>query len=106
MSTSVDAHPAIDVPLFQFGYLPTFFDAPANPDHPDMRWLAEAFLVRLPDRHTATAVAGFSWGYDLKGAVPAPLPAASVAADHWDAHLDVLRAEYPAWTFHPGCSTE
>jgi hypothetical protein len=28
-----------------FGYLPTFFDAPANPDHPDGEWVAETFLV-------------------------------------------------------------
>jgi hypothetical protein len=28
-------------PLAAFGYLPTLFDAPANPDHPDGEWSAE-----------------------------------------------------------------
>jgi hypothetical protein len=31
---------AADWPLAGFGYLPTFFDAPANPDHPDGEWVA------------------------------------------------------------------
>jgi hypothetical protein len=30
-----------DSPLYTYGYLPTFFDAPANPDHPDGVWQAD-----------------------------------------------------------------
>ena len=48
----VDLPPVLattDSPLACFGYLPTFFDAPANPDHPDGEWVAETFLVALPD---------------------------------------------------------
>lgn len=103
-STSLDAHPAIDVPVSDFGYLPAFFDAPANPDHPDMRWFAETFLVRLPDRHTVSPVAGFSWGYDLAAGVPTPLPVAELTTDRWDGQLDTLHEAAPDWTFLRGYS--
>ncbi len=48
---SVDALPflADAGPLYAYGYLPTFFDAPANPDHPDGEWRADTFLVIAPD---------------------------------------------------------
>jgi hypothetical protein len=39
-----------DSPMCHFGYLPTLFDAPANPDHPNGRWLAESFLVSVDVR--------------------------------------------------------
>ena len=38
-----------DSPLYAYGYLPTFFDAPANPDHPDGIWQADTWLVAIPD---------------------------------------------------------
>lgn len=97
--TSVDSHPGMEIPLFSFGYLPPFFDAPANPDHPDMRWLAEAFLVRLPEYQTVTPVAGFSWGYDLANGVPNPVPVQPIPVERWNAHLDVLHDSAPGWSF-------
>lgn len=37
-----------DSPLYCFGYLPTFADAPASPGHADMDWRADTFLVTIP----------------------------------------------------------
>lgn len=48
-------------PLYVEGYRPTFADAPANPDHRDLDWPADPFLVDIgPDR--LSPIVGFSWG--------------------------------------------
>jgi hypothetical protein len=93
---------AADWPLAGFGYLPTFFDAPANPDHPDGEWVAETFLVALPDiarTRRVGAVTGFGWGYRLAAATPAPLPVVPVGPQRWEAHRPMLANAYPSWTF-------
>lgn len=91
-----------DSPLAGFGYLPTFFDAPANPDHPDGEWVAETFLVALPDiarTRRLAAVTGFRWGYRLAAGIPAPLPAAPIGPQRWEARRPMLTSAYPSWTF-------
>jgi hypothetical protein len=104
----VDLPPVLataDSPLAGFGYLPTFFDAPANPDHPDGEWVAETFLVALPDiarTRRVAAVTGFRWGYRLAAAIPAPLPVAPVGPQRWEAHRPMLASAYPSWTFLAG----
>jgi hypothetical protein len=93
---------AADSPLACFGYLPTFFDAPANPDHPDGDWVAETFLAALPDiarTRRVAAVTGFRWGYRLAAGRPAPLPVAPIGPQRWDAHRPMLAETYPSWTF-------
>jgi hypothetical protein len=89
-------------PLAGFGYLPAFFDAPANPDHPDGDWVAETFLVAMPDiarTRRVAALAGFRWGYRLAVGRPAALPAEPVGPQRWDAHRPMLTSGYPGWTF-------
>lgn len=92
----------LENPMAAFGYSPTLFDAPANPDHPDGDWVAESFLVAIPDiarSRRLTALTGFRWGYRLKGGIPSPLPAEPVGPDRWTAHHDQLAAQYPSWDF-------
>ena len=87
-------------PFYVYGYLPTFFDAPADPDHADGVWRADTFLVAVPDvirSRTVEAVAGFSWGYELRGGRPALLGVVEVGG--WAGHRGVLTARHPKWTF-------
>jgi hypothetical protein len=102
---SVDVTPFLsgeDSPLAFFGHLPTLFDAPANPGDPDGEWLAESFLVAVPDiarSRRLAAVTGFRWGYQLTVGRPHPLPAVPIGPDRWRAHRPVLAEQYPSWTF-------
>lgn len=100
---SVDALPfhAEASPLFSYGHLPTFFDAPANPDHPDGVWRADTFLVIAPDvirTRSLVPVAAFTWGYRLSGGYPDPLDPVRRDAD-WSDHRGVLQKSYPDWIF-------
>jgi hypothetical protein len=105
---SVDVAPFLaseDSPLAFFGHLPTLFDAPANPGHPDGDWVAESFLVAAPDiarTRQLTALTGFRWGYRLTAGCPHPLPAVPVGPDRWRAHLTTLAAGYQSWSFLDG----
>ncbi|NUR98727.1 MAG: hypothetical protein HOV67_26165 [Kribbellaceae bacterium] len=101
-SVSVDLLPNLDAtdPFYVYGYLPTFFDAPANPDHADGVWRADTFLAVVPDvirSRVVEPVAGFSWGYELRGGRPRLLEVAEV--DGWAGRRDVLAGQHPAWTF-------
>jgi hypothetical protein len=91
-----------DSPFAAFGYLPAFYDAPANPDHPDGLWVAEAFLVQAPDiarTKRLAPLAGFRWGYELTDGRPTSLRPASIGVDRWNAVAKVLGSQYPDWTF-------
>ncbi len=91
-----------DSPLYTYGYLPTFFDAPANPDHPDGEWRAETWLVVVPDvvrTRRIAAVVGFDWGYRLKSGHPVLLPLTALPRSDWSGLLPRLRAEHPRWEF-------
>ncbi len=101
---SVDGPPIFEgSPLYTFGYLPTLSDFPANPDHPDGDWIAEAFLVAVPDVvHTRLLfpVVGFRWGYRLFRSRPVELFAPEhIGLDQWEHHRQVLESSCPAWTF-------
>jgi hypothetical protein len=65
VEVQVDRYPFVEDakdPLTCFGYLPRFFDAPANPHHPDGLWLAELFVVEVDVRsRVAAARLGLSW---------------------------------------------
>lgn len=106
-------YPGVDVaglfgdecPLYVFGFKPTFSDFPANPTHPDGNWVADAFLVAIPDvvrSRVLDLVAGFRWGYRLQAgrAVERFSPTPLGVAD-WNAHLPLLASEYPTWTCNP-----
>lgn len=110
-TTSVDLPPihwGVDSPFFTFGSAPTFFDAPANPDHETEDWIAEAFLVVCPDvarTRRIAALLGFRWGYALRARRPTPLAVEPAGANAWDAHLPLLREQFPDWEFLPGFAT-
>ncbi|GAA1156294.1 hypothetical protein GCM10009630_62850 [Kribbella jejuensis] len=101
-SVSVDLLPNLDPtdPFYVYGYLPTFFDAPANPDHTDGVWRATTFLVMVPDvirSRVVEPLAAFTWGYELHAGQPRFLKV--VALDGWAGHHDVLASTHPTWTF-------
>jgi hypothetical protein len=104
-SVSVDLAPFLideGSPMAFFGHLPTLFDAPANPDHPDGEWLSESFLVAAPDvarTRRLAAIAGFCWGYRLRAGRPEPLPLSAVGPDRWLIHHELLASQYPSWSF-------
>lgn len=90
----------LDSPLCYFGHRPTLFDAPANPDRPDGRWLAESFLVSVGVRDCAVVpLVAVAWGYDLAAGRPTPLPVRPLGLDRWDHHVPLLAERYPRWTF-------
>lgn len=88
-------------PLYAYGHLPTFFDAPAHPEHPDGDWRADTFLVVAPDViHTRALepVAAFTWGYRLRGGYADPTDPERRAGD-WADKRATLAAAYPYWKF-------
>lgn len=98
-------HEAVDSPFATFGYAPSFFDAPANPDHEDEDWIADTFLVATPDvarSRRIAALLGFRWGYILRAKKAVPTPIETIEATTWDSHLPLLREQYPNWEFLPG----
>lgn len=101
----VDAAPvfAEGSPLYSFGYLPTFSDFPANPGHPDGDWVAETFLVAIPDvvrSAVLVPVAAFSWGYRLRDHRPVQLfDPTSLPLATWEGWRELLAERHPAWTF-------
>jgi hypothetical protein len=103
VEVQVDRYPFVEDardPLTCFGYLPRFFDAPANPGHPDGLWLAELFLVEVDVRRlVVTARLALSWGYYLRGGRPFPLQVQPVGLHLWRIHANQLRRDYPGWTF-------
>jgi hypothetical protein len=103
VEVQVDRYPFVEDakdPLTCFGYLPRFFDAPANPGHPDGLWLAELFLVEVDVRsRVITARLGLSWGYYLRAGQPFPLQVQPVPLHLWRIHANQLRRDYPGWTF-------
>ena len=90
-------------PIFSYGFLPTFSDFPANPDHPDGDWVAHAFLVAVPDVVRTRALApviAFSWGYRLVSGRPVALfPPTALSLDAWERHRGLLESAYPSWVF-------
>jgi hypothetical protein len=96
-------------PLYAFGYLPILADAPANPDHPDGDWVADSFLVAIPDvvrSRQLFPVAGFEWGYRLvRGRPQALFQPAAIGFERWERHRPLLAVECPDWTFLPADAT-
>ncbi len=102
--SSVDVLPFLEgVPLFTYGYLPTFSDFPANPDHPDGDWIAHTFLVAVPDvvrTRRLEPLAAFRWGYRLVDGHPVERFAPTeLAIETWESHRSLLESEYPDWEF-------
>ncbi|SDT34977.1 hypothetical protein [Microlunatus soli] len=98
----IDRNPLLaGTPLYVEGYRPTFADAPANPDHRDLDWLADAFLVSIGPARLSPVV-GFSWGYrrffDDRTDLIDPEPA---AADAWERIRQRIRRDFADWETDP-----
>ena len=108
MQVDIDRAPvfADGSPLYAFGYLPTFSDFPANPDHPDGDWVAETFLVAIPDvvrSAVVVPVAAFSWGYRLRDhRVVEVFEPKQLERSAWDDRRALLHSSHPGWTFESG----
>ena len=91
----------VDSPYAFFGHLPTLFDGPSRPKRDDMDWLAHSFLAATPfdGKRRVVPLAGFSWGFEVRGSVVALRPVARLAPADWRAHLRVLGQAHPAWRF-------
>lgn len=89
----IDGHP-----IYVEGYHPTFADAPANPDHLDLDWRADAFLIDLAGRQVSPII-GFSWGYrrflDDRTEL---LPLEPVDAEAWPRLKRRLESDFAGWT--------
>lgn len=100
----MDSHPLSPGPLYVFGYLPTFADAPANPDHHGLDWVADAFLVTVEHLRATCLrpVVGFRWGYRRPAGNRTELIAPSPAgAAEWSALATDVRRQYPERSTEP-----
>lgn len=102
----VDTPPWLHGPMYVVGYRPTFADAPSNPDHLDLDWVATTYLtVTAPPhdsdssgRNVLVPLAGFVWGY-RRGTADDPtqlLAPQAADSDSW-AELAPLLAQVPDW---------
>ncbi len=99
---------ALGVPFFAHGFPAAIYDAPCNNLGAAARleWSAETFLVTFPTRLNGNQVAylaGFRWGYvewleDGQRRV-ALQPVAALERPAWEAHLPLLKREYPGWRY-------
>jgi hypothetical protein len=95
----------VATPFAWYGVKPEAFDAPSRESRDDMVWEAHCFLCVSPDAvltRRVKAVCGFSWGFTIKAAQITFAEPEALAAQAWDAHLDLLRASYSNWTFDEG----
>jgi hypothetical protein len=80
------------------GYHPTFADAPANPDHRDLDWRADAYLINIVHQHVSP-VTGFRWGYrrflDERTELLPPEP---IDDDAWTQLAHRLATDFQGWT--------
>lgn len=89
------------VPYFASGVLPRFFDGPAT-DSDDADFVAHSFLAYDPNcnmSRTLRLLCGYSWGYEIREDVITIHDLALLDRSGWVGDLDLLRAEFPSWTF-------
>lgn len=96
----IDGDPRL-APLYLVGYRPTFADAPANPDHRDLQWRADTFLLDVQAQHLSP-IAGFSWGYRRYDDDRTDLIDPAPADDHaWARIRTRIVHDFPDWTTEP-----
>jgi hypothetical protein len=116
----------VSYPFGFFGIKPTLFDAPSRSAEASVTWTAHSFLIAvnprlsqqdmerilkmLPEEQETAAMSvlrvvralvGFSWGFTLANRQASILPAEALDGEAWNAHLPMLAATYPDWTFTP-----
>jgi hypothetical protein len=89
-------------PFCWFGVAPTLFDAPSRRTDADLDWTAHTFLGFVAETNEVRALLGFGWGFVVRDGVVTLAPAEPLVAGTWDAHLPLLRREYPTWEFGAG----
>jgi hypothetical protein len=98
----------LGVPFFAFGYPSEIYDAPCNNlgYHARLEWIADTFLVTQPNRinnNTISYLIGFRWGYeewDVDGKRNIRiLPIEVIDRSTWNAHLPLLKEDFPNWHF-------
>jgi hypothetical protein len=95
----------VATPFAWYGIRPELFDAPARDPIADMDWEAHSFLCISPDAvltRQVQAIAGFRWGFSIAGQDISFARPATLNPQAWDNHLDLLRNDYPEWTFDAG----
>jgi hypothetical protein len=96
------------LPFFAYGYPAVLYDAPCNNFFfgAKLVWKAETFLISMPsyvNNNTISCLAGFRWGYiecsaeGQKHVDITPIEISDAAC--WEAHLGMLRREFPTWSF-------
>jgi hypothetical protein len=97
-------------PYCWFGIEPTLFDAPSRPETAPTEWIAHSFLSTTPmievmggNPRRVLPLLGFAWGFEPRDGTIELRDVTRLVTQDWDAHLPVLRASYPLWTFteHP-----
>lgn len=92
-------------PFYAFGHKPALMDAPANPDHPDMDWIARSYLMQAPGviaQDRLDAVAGFTWGYRIESGRPVLLHHPdSATPEDWSKFVATYRSSYPELVLLP-----
>jgi hypothetical protein len=93
-------------PYCWYGIEPTLFDAPSRPESAPSEWVAHSFLATTPmieviqgNPRRVLPLLGFDWGFDAHGGILELRNVTRLRAADWDAHLPLLRASYPRWTF-------
>ena len=96
-------------PYCWYGQRPTLFDAPSRPVRRPLEWVAHSFLAATPLNEVAdlqprrvVPLIGFSWGFTDSGSEVDVHEVALLPAGSWDAHIDVLKQNYPFWLFSSG----
>jgi hypothetical protein len=95
----------VNTPFAWYGTRPELFDAPSRNSRADMTWECHSYLCVSPDAvvsRRVQAVTGYSWGFAIAGGDITFIRAAPLGPAAWDAHLALLHASYPAWTFDGG----
>jgi hypothetical protein len=95
----------VGTPFAWYGTRPELFDAPSRDSRQDMTWECQSYLCVSPDAvvsRRVQAVTGYSWGFTIAGGDITFIRAAPLGPAAWDAHLALLHASYPAWTFDGG----
>jgi hypothetical protein len=97
-------------PYCWYGIEPTLFDAPSRPEAAPAEWVAHSFLATTPmieviggNPRRVLPLLGFARGFEAPEGTIELRDMTRLDTPDWDAHLPVLRASYPLWTFteHP-----
>src|SRR5262249_39054281 len=90
----------IPTPYASFGVRPGLFAAPSRDSSSALTWEPHSFLCVSPDAvlpRRVQAITGFSWGFTISQQGMTFTPPATLGAETWDTHLELLSSSYPDW---------